>query len=543
MAQRSRRRHHRDMVWSCSRSRKTVCISPNPTIEAGAESTSAYLVGTVPGPASNLRTKSLTDGSFAVIVIGKASEDGSYHNPTKPAKPRSSARVYDKLPIRIWDTYVTAERNSIWYTRLERRTAQSNRWSLSETGFVNALQGTNLEHPDPNPLLGADFDVSATGILFTAVDPLTIRFLSSKHDSYYVSLETFQEHPASRPQKISVSGYSGSSSCPTFSPDGKSAAFLKAQDPVDEYDRSRIFILHSIDNVEDLSEIVTTTDKETWDLQPTGLKFSCDAKDLYITADFCGNSRLYSVPTATHPKKPITAIPKPLTTVGSVSSLYTVSPTKLLVSTSSYVDSSTFAILDPKTSESRQISSLTSNGSAFGLRPSQVSGITFRGAGDYDVQAFIVTPSSCDPHKKYPMLLWVHGGPVSVWTNAWSTRWNPVVFAEQGYVVVACNPTGSLGFGEDYVQGVKGEWGGRPYVDLVGCFEYVKENVKFVDTEKAVAMGGSYGGYMMNWYPKSQSYYGRIPTYDHVSGSRANPSQSPSVPSSTTTASSQCPIC
>jgi len=83
--------------------------------------------------------------------------------------------------------------------------------------------------------------------------------------------------------------------------------------------------------------------------------------------------------------------------------------------------------------------------------------------------------------------------------DSWSTRWNPAVFSEQGYVVIAPNPTGSTSYGQDFTDGIQNQWGGRPYEDLIKGFEYIKENLSYVDTDRAVALGASYGGYMINW--------------------------------------------
>ena len=88
---------------------------------------------------------------------------------------------------------------------------------------------------------------------------------------------------------------------------------------------------------------------------------------------------------------------------------------------------------------------------------------------------------------------------MSAWLDEWSTRWNAAVFAERGYVVVLPNPTGSTGFGQDFVNGVKNSWGGLPYQDLVACFDYMAASLDYVDTDHAIAMGASYGGYMVNW--------------------------------------------
>lgn len=79
------------------------------------------------------------------------------------------------------------------------------------------------------------------------------------------------------------------------------------------------------------------------------------------------------------------------------------------------------------------------------------------------------------------------------------------MFAEQGYVVVMPNPTGSTGYGQAFTDGIATEWGGRPYNDLVNCFEYIEGNLPYVDTQNAVALGASYGGYMISKLTKRKT--------------------------------------
>lgn len=90
----------------------------------------------------------------------------------------------------------------------------------------------------------------------------------------------------------------------------------------------------------------------------------------------------------------------------------------------------------------------------------------------------------------------IHGGPQGAWTDGWSTRWNPAVFAEQGYVVVCPNPTGSTGYGQAFTDKIQNQWGGLPYQDLVKGFEYIEKYLPYVDIDRAVALGASYGGKM-----------------------------------------------
>jgi dipeptidyl aminopeptidase/acylaminoacyl peptidase len=72
------------------------------------------------------------------------------------------------------------------------------------------------------------------------------------------------------------------------------------------------------------------------------------------------------------------------------------------------------------------------------------------------------------------------------------------VFAEQGFIVVAPNITGSTGYGQDFTDAINQNWGGSPYEDIEEVFKWVGENMPEADNNRAVALGASYGGYMMN---------------------------------------------
>lgn len=93
----------------------------------------------------------------------------------------------------------------------------------------------------------------------------------------------------------------------------------------------------------------------------------------------------------------------------------------------------------------------------------------------------------------------IHGGPQGSWANSWSTRWNPAVFASQGYITVAIDPTGSTGYGQAFTDAIQGQWGGLPYKDLVAGYQHVLKHYKAIDPQRTAALGASYGGYMVNW--------------------------------------------
>jgi len=125
---------------------------------------------------------------------------------------------------------------------------------------------------------------------------------------------------------------------------------------------------------------------------------------------------------------------------------------------------------------------------------------TFKGANDEEVQGFMVKPPGFDPNKKYPLKFLIHGGPQGAWGNEWTYRWNAELFAASGnYVVVMINFHGSTGYGQKFTDSISGDWGGKPYVDLMKGLDYVEKNYPFNDKNREAALGASYGGYMANW--------------------------------------------
>jgi dipeptidyl aminopeptidase/acylaminoacyl peptidase len=164
---------------------------------------------------------------------------------------------------------------------------------------------------------------------------------------------------------------------------------------------------------------------------------------------------------------------------------------------------------------------------------------TFKGANDEEVQGFMVKPPGFDPAKKYPLKFLIHGGPQGAWGNSWTYRWNAELFAApsspqsvgrdsvepksgtspagsresrptktsspiangatDGYVVVMINFHGSTGYGQKFTDSISGDWGGKPYVDLMKGLDYVEKTYPFIDKNREAALGASYGGYMANW--------------------------------------------
>jgi len=115
------------------------------------------------------------------------------------------------------------------------------------------------------------------------------------------------------------------------------------------------------------------------------------------------------------------------------------------------------------------------------------------------VQGFMIRPPGFDAAKKYPVKFLIHGGPQGAWGDSWSYRWNAELFAANGYVIIMINPRGSTGYGQAFVDGVNGDWGGKPFTDLMTGLDYAEQHYPFIDKTRECALGASYGGYMANW--------------------------------------------
>ena len=133
------------------------------------------------------------------------------------------------------------------------------------------------------------------------------------------------------------------------------------------------------------------------------------------------------------------------------------------------------------------------------LAMSPLESFWFEGANGDKVQGFLVKPPNFDASKKYPVKVLIHGGPQEAWGDDWSYRWNPELFAANGYVVIMINFHGSTGYGQKFVESISGDWGGAPFEDLMKGLDYAEKTYSFIDKDRECALGASYGGYMANW--------------------------------------------
>ena len=365
-------------------------------------------ITTFDGGISNLKVARLDSDTIALAVTGLATPDGDLYNEKQAPKAQSTAKIYTGLFVRHWDTYVTENKNSIWFTTLKKSKGELLK---GVSPLRNALKGHSVKLESPVPNFGGtgDFDISKNGLVFIAKDPKINPANYTKTDLYYIPLKTFTEAHVPSPQIVKTGNLTGYSGSPVFSPDAKSVAFTRMRSQQYESDKPRLLIIPDITDLTNVQEFYETKDGEGgWDLRADAITFSKDGTELYVTAEENGRGKLFKLPSSPRYAKDL---PKALTNDGTVTDTKILPSGKLFISSNSLIDNSVYSILDPANpSGFSTISSNSKGGKAFGLSQSQVDEFWFKGAEDYSVHAWVVKPSNFDKSKKYPLAYLIHGG-------------------------------------------------------------------------------------------------------------------------------------
>jgi dipeptidyl aminopeptidase/acylaminoacyl peptidase len=321
------------------------------------------------------------------------------------------------------------------------------------------------------------FTPDGKGMIFGARDAGRAEAWSTDFDLYYAPIDG-----SMLPQCLTESNEAWDT-LPVFSPDGKTLAYLAMKKPGYESDRFRI-VLRSWPKGED--RIIT----EAWHLSPGSICWSPDGKSIYTTADNQGQVSLFVISVKTgkiemikkegHVRSPVFAEDRVVFGMDTLSSpveLYSVKP-----------DGSDFVPIT-RINASRVAAA----------RMGEYEQFTFKGWNEDTVFCYVVKPVDFDASKKYPVAFLIHGGPQGSFGNDFHYRWNPQAYAGAGYACVMVDFHGSVGYGQAFTDSIRGDWGGKPFVDLQKGLAAALERYPWMDSDRIGALGASFGGYMINW--------------------------------------------
>ncbi|HET6936899.1 MAG TPA: S9 family peptidase [Candidatus Angelobacter sp.] len=381
------------------------------------------------------------------------------------AASKVKAMVFTKLFYRHWSNYTHFKRTHLFVVPAEGGTAKDI---------------TPGDHDVPPFSLGGQdlYAISPDGkeVAFTSnIDE--VEAISTNNDIFVVPIT------GGEPKKLSTSP--GSDSTPAYSPDGKWLAWRMQTRGGYESDRFRLVLYdRKSGQIHNLTENV-----DRW---VESITWAPDSKTIYFTSSDKGEVPIYRIDI----NKPdqvqeVTRGANDDVTVSPDGKTLVLSRMSVMAPNEIYKLAAGSKQAQPLTQINQPVLSKVF------MQP--VEPFWFEGAEGTKVEGFILKPPYFNEKIRYPVKFLIHGGPQGQWGDEWSYRWNAELFAASGYVVIMINPRGSTGYGQKFIDEINGDWGGRPYVDLMNGLDYAEKNFAFVDKDKECALGASYGGYMIDW--------------------------------------------
>lgn len=378
--------------------------------------------------------------------------------------------VYDKLMVRLWDAWRDGRMARLFALPLDSK----GRPSADEPA---PLMG-DLEASVPNyPLDGPEtFEISPDGTrvyfstqLRTADEPWSVNtdIYSARTDGLGAPENLTAANPASDTQ-------------PTLSPDGRYLAWLSTEKPDSWSEGPKI-------KLKDLKTGETRVLAPDWDRFPSTIDFGYEGKVLLATADHIGSRVLWQVPLSG-------GGPQILAADGFISNV------------ASSFRGTLFTKADFKNpndlylQKGSQVFRLTqiNKDHMDTLKIGDYEQFSFTGADGDTVYGYVVKPVDFMDGVKYPVAFLIHGGPLGSFTNTFHYRWNPQTYAGAGYAVVMIDFHGSTGYGQAFSDAINNDRGGAPIEDLKLGLRAAARQFPWVDAANACALGGSYGGYLVN---------------------------------------------
>jgi len=382
-------------------------------------------------------------------------------------KSKVKARIYDHLLFRHWDHWSEGKRSHLFVMPVD-----------GNASARDLTPGANYDIPPDERGEVNDFAFSPDGkeICYTAV-PDKVEAISTNGELFAVPVA------GGEAKKITTNpGFDGN---PVYSPDGQYIAYHAQLTAEYEADRWRVMLYdRKSGNAENLSE--------KFDRSATNLSWSPDSKTIYFLAENETLQPVYAMETRAG------ATPKKV--LDGFNSAYSFSADgKTLVTerTSLTMPGELFVAAG----DGSGLKQLTHQNDAMlaTLEMNSPEKFWFEGAEGTKVEAMVVKPPQFAAGKKYPMLVLLHGGPQTMWSDAWGYRWNAEIFSAAGYVTLMINRRGSTGYGQKFTDEITNDWGGRAYGDVMKGIDAAIAKYPFIDKAKLAAAGGSYGGYMADW--------------------------------------------
>ncbi len=403
-------------------------------------------------------------------LLFESTVKGPRKNPGK-----STARVYDSMPVRYWNAWLDDSRPHL-YT-----------WEFGWTSPIDLLdKGALVDSPGFSGIRsGLSSDTSLQPVWSPDGREIVFAATTNKSDMMRAETEThlFKINRAGgEPQLLTKPGASYTN--PRFSPDGKSLYALQDRTATAKQ-------LYSLTRLVKIANGAATPLATNFDRGVSSFTVSPDSATIVFDAEDDGFVKLFQLPAAG----------------GTPKKLF--EPKEGGYSNPKYAGSQLVATFSASTqpAEIARIESaghtLLTNFNAAKLAHLDMpkpEHFWFTAKNGKKIHSILVPPPALDKAKKYPILVFPHGGPNSMSADAFSTRWNYHLLTSPGYALLMTNYTGSTGFGEKFADDIERDVLRGPAREILEAVDAAAAKYPWLNVEKQCALGASYGGYLMNWF-------------------------------------------
>jgi dipeptidyl aminopeptidase/acylaminoacyl peptidase len=390
---------------------------------------------------------------------------------------KHTARAYDAMPVRYWNAWLDEKKPHLFVQELGGAAVDVLKDSkLAATpgfgGVFSPAGGQNLQ---------ALWAPDGRGVVFTAI--------VNRSDMMHTSTETALFVVAAQggePRRLTEPGVSYSKA--RFGPGG---VLYGIQDRLPAGGAG----LYSLSRLARISwpesgrgSLLTAG----WDRSVSGFTFSPDGRTIYLDAEDDGFDQVFQVPAAGGTPQRLFEVKR-----GGYTAAKAVRDGLVAMYQTS-----------AQPPELARISAAGPRGALTSFNADRVAQLDtpepvhfwFTAKNGKRIHNVMFLPPKFDASRKYPLLIFPHGGPNSMSKDAFSVRWNNYYLASPGYVVLETNYTGSTGFGEKFADDIEKDVLRGPAQEILEGIEEAIRRYPYIDASRQAAAGASYGGYLMNWF-------------------------------------------